>query len=461
MKRTFRFYFALLFARLTALAVKLIGRQGTSMPGSWAIILCPNFLEQMPKPKKIVAVTGTNGKTTTANMIADVLEKGGVPFCSNRYGSNVNTGIASTLIANSKFFGQPKYDLAVLEVDERSTPRIFPYMPPDVLVVTNLFRDSCKRNAHAEYIFDLLEKNIPAKTKLVLNGDDPISSRLAPENPRVYYGIEHLPGDGTEVKNIVNDLPVCPFCGGPLRHDVARYHHIGRVHCEKCGYASPKRDYLAAEINTDKMTVTIGEKGGAETYPLIQENAINIYNEVTAVAVLRELGLTAEQIASAFQTTSVNEVRYKENIAKNGKKVILHLAKAQNPVACSRAFENIRDYPGKKAVLIFSDDRHDAAHTVEMKAWLYDADYEFLNRDDVVQVLIPGVRHRDTAFRALLAGIPKEKILHDMDAEVFLPHLSAKADTLFILYELHSAALASAFRERILTSDWAQKGALS
>ena len=116
MKRNLRFYFALMFARGTALVLKLIGRKGTSMPGSWAIILCPDFIGRMPKPKKIIGITGTNGKTTVSNMIEDVLEDNGIEFMCNRSGTNVATGVASTLIANSHFFGKPKCDLAVFEL---------------------------------------------------------------------------------------------------------------------------------------------------------------------------------------------------------------------------------------------------------------------------------------------------------------------------------------------------------
>ena len=105
MKRNLRFYFALLFARCTALALKLIGRKGTSMPGSWAIILCPDFIGRMPKPKTVIGITGTNGKTTVANLVEDVLTKNDIEYSCNRMGSNVNTGIASALINSSHFWG--------------------------------------------------------------------------------------------------------------------------------------------------------------------------------------------------------------------------------------------------------------------------------------------------------------------------------------------------------------------
>ena len=202
----------------------------------------------------------------------------------------------------------------------------------------------------------------------MLNADDPLCSSIGPENERVYYGIDHLDTDKETCDNIVNDVPVCPKCFGPLVRDVVRYHHIGRVHCENCGYRSPEPDYRATDVDIAHMQMTVEKDGRADVYPLANANNINIYNSLAAVAMLREFGLTPEQIRSSFEKMGISETRYSETEA-NGRKIILHLAKGQNPVACSRAFENIRNAPGKKAVIMFLDDYFDARHTVENTAW--------------------------------------------------------------------------------------------
>ncbi len=457
MKRNLRFYFALLFARATALAVKLVGRKGTSMPGSWAIILCPDFLARMPKPAHVVFITGTNGKTSTANMVEDVLADAGVDFICNRLGTNVATGLASTLLAESRFWGKPKHEYAVFEVDERSAPHTFRYVPPELLLVTNIFRDSQKRNAHADFILGLLDEWIPKQTKLVLNGDDPLSSRLAPENERVCFGIESLPGDKTEVENIVNDLAACPVCGGALTHDVVRYHHIGRVHCERCGYRSPERDFLACDVDTDGMTVTVREADGAHVYPLANKDTINIYNSVSAVALLRTFGLSPEQIAASLAHHGIAETRYHEEKAGE-KTVIRYLAKGQNPVACSRVFENVRDAAGKKAVILFLDDYFDAKHTVENISWYYDTDFEFLNDESIVQVVAAGARHADVYLRALLAGIPEEKLRHIRDEAEAPAAVTDEADTVFVLYDIYTIPLAEATVRRLRARFGGEKG---
>jgi len=449
MKRSLRFYFALFFAKGTALVLKLIRRKGTSMPGSWAIILCPDFLGRMPRPKTILGITGTNGKTTVANMVEDVLEDNGYDFVCNRSGTNVHTGVASALIANSTFFGKPKKDLAVFELDERSSPGILPYIKPDILLCTNIFRDSYKRNAHTEFITDILDKYIPKQTRLILNGDDLLCAGIASENERVYFGIEQVDGEGTECKNIVHDITVCPVCDKKLVWDFVRYHHIGRAHCPACGFKSPKLDYSACRIDTQDHEITVKFDGGEKIYPLLNSSMINIYNSISAMVLLTEFGLGYEKIEASMKKMGISETRYHEDKV-NDKKVILHLAKGQNPIACSRTFENIKNYPGKKAVVMFLDDYFDAAHSVENSAWLYDTDFEFLNDDSVSQVIIAGARHWDTYVRTLLAGVPKERIVHVEENEkvvdLFEPE---KSESVFILYDVYTIGLANRVKEKL------------
>lgn len=449
MKRNLRFYFALFFAKGTALVLKLIGRKGTSMPGSWAIILCPDFIGRMPRPKTVIGITGTNGKTTVANMVEDVLEQKGVDFICNRSGTNVATGIASTLIANSTLFGKPKKDLAVFEMDERSSPHLMPYMKPDVLLCTNIFRDSYKRNAHMEFILDLLEKYIPDTTKMIVNADDLLCSGLKKDNPRSYFAIDKLPGETDECRNIVRDISACPQCGTKLIWDFVRYHHIGQAHCEKCGFHSPTADYRVTELHRDTRRMTVSIHGESFEFPLLNESPINIYNTLSAIALLSELGLKPAEISEEMSKLSISETRYHEEEA-NGKKVILHLAKGQNPIACSRAFENIHDYPGKKSVVLFLDDYFDAKESVENISWYYDTDFEFLNDPSVTQIVAAGVRHQDVALRLQLAGVPQEKICHIEDVEQAAEQVDfSKADSAFVLYDVYTIGLANRTQEKL------------
>ncbi len=449
MKRNLRFYFALFVARALRTCLRLIGKKGTNMPGDWAVILCPDFLGRMPRPKTVIGITGTNGKTTVANMVEDVLGGLGYDFICNRLGSNVDSGLASAMIANSSFFGKPKKDLAVFELDERMSPRILPYLKPDILLVTNLFRDSYKRNAHVEFISDILERYIPKSTKLLLNADDLICASLRRENERVYFGIDRLPEDGESCQNIVRDVRVCPNCGAPLKWDFVRYHHIGRPRCPNCGLTSPAAQYRVKSIDQEAGEAVVSFPGGELSVRLPNTSIINVYNAISAMALLGEFGISKEKIAECFGRLKLSESRYSEEVV-NGRKVILHLAKGQNPIACSRAFENIRDYPGKKAVILFLDDHFDAMRSVENTAWLFDTDFEFLNSPDVTFITAAGARHWDVYLRLLLAEIPPERMNHteDVDAAAGMADLS-RADSVFILYDVYTIDLANRVKEQV------------
>ena len=146
---------------------------------------------------------------------------------------------------------------------------------------------------------------------------------------------------------------------------------------------------------------------------------------------------------------AVSETRFNEEKV-NGRSLVMHLAKGQNPIACSRAFENARDYPGKKSVLLFLDDFYDATHSVESTPWLYDTDFEFLNDENIASITVAGARHWDVFLRLLMAGVPREKIAHSGDtgrAVELTP--TDGVDTVFILYDVFNIRFANGVRDQI------------
>lgn len=436
-KNTVRFYVTITIVKIATKILKLLGRNATHLPGWMANKLCPDFLGHLEKPERLVYITGTNGKTTVSNLTAEVLKDNGYDYINNASGSNVSEGVVSALLSKSSFFGKSRCKLAVLEVDERYSPLIYPYMTPDYLLCTNLFRDSYKRNAHTEFISGVLNSQIPKHTKLILNGEDLISNHLAMENERRYFGI-NCPDGHSSSDNIIKDIVACPNCGALLKYDYIRYNHIGRAHCPNCDFGSPELDYSVEKIDYENQRCFIKMPGGACEFKLIGSNVTDIYNMLAAIALLLELGLEVSQIQKSFEKIKVVESRYySENV--HGKELVISLAKGQNPIACSRICDFIRHETGTKAVVCMMDDCYDAKESSENIAWIFDIDFEFLNDASVKQIVLTGVRNADYHLRLLMAGIPEEKIVlcdKEEDAASYVDY--AAVDKVYILHDIYS-----------------------
>ncbi|MCI9177548.1 MAG: DUF1727 domain-containing protein [Clostridia bacterium] len=449
-KKSFKFYIALWVAKFSTVILRILKRNATSFPGTIALKICPNFIGKIEKPKTIIGVTGTNGKTTTCNMINDILQQNKFDFINNRYGSNIDGGITTALLQGvTAIRGKSKKDLAVIEIDERSANKVFPYLTPTYLVCTNLFRDSLMRNAHTEFISDILNKYIPKDTIMIENADDLICSHIAEENKKLYFSIDKLPTDTDKFKNITRDIRVCPKCLSKLEYEYVRYHHIGKAYCPNCDYKSPQADYQVTNLNFKNMQMTVKSKEGEEIYDLVNDNIINIYNMLAVIIVLKQLKLSYKQINNSFAKLKIVETRYSKENYENYE-IVTQLAKGMNPIACSIAFDYTKKQPGDKAAIIILDDLHEEANGSENTAWHYDADYEFLNDDSIKQVIVAGPRYLDSYIRLLMADIPKEKIIHEKDLIQATSMLQLDGiDKIFILHDLYSIEETKQIKQKV------------
>lgn len=406
-----RFYIAMAAAKLSALALRILGRNASYMPGVIALKLCRDFIGYLKKPDTLICVTGTNGKTTTSNLLNTALTHSGFKVTNNSFGSNVQAGVAAALLLNSTFTGKHKNKVAVLEVDERSSLLVYKYITPDYLICNNIMRDSLKRNAHTEFISFIINSAVPAETKVFLNADDLNCATLAPQcKTRTYFGMDAERPEGVP-EGQIRDVCYCPACGARLEPEYIRFNHIGRYHCTKCDNKSPERDYCVTAIDRENRTFTVTAEGGEHTLNMVNDNIVNIYNSCGAVSVLRAFGLTWEQIAAAFETGKVVETRY-DTLEAGDLKVTLILTKGQNPIATSRVFSYVASCEGEnKCVLNIFDDVEDNINNSESTCWLYDIDYSPLKDESIGQLIFAGPRCKDHLLRAMMTGIPKEKIV--------------------------------------------------
>ena len=457
-----RFFIALWISKITKIIIKIFGKilklNGSHFPGNIANKICPSFLSKVGKPKTIITVTGTNGKTTTCNLIIDNLEKSGFKVLDNRFGSNVKGGITTSLLSGVNLFNKSKYDIAVLEVDERSSKKIYPYIKPTYAVVTNLFRDSLKRNAHSEYIFSIINDSLPDESTLILNADDLISNRLKEgKNKKIFFGIDKQPNETNEEVNIINDVRICPNCYSKLKYNFIRYHHIGNAYCENCGYKSPDKDYSVSKIDYEENCIEVKSKNTDTNFKvkLVSDSIFNIYNQIVAITVLKQLGISDEKIKENFETIEITKDRYqKETIC--GIDIINHLAKGYNPVACSIVYKYLKEEKGDKEIILLIEDYHDNREGVENIAWFYDCDFEFLNDESIKKIVAMGIRAEDLKLRLLLAGVPEDRIIAIPNEGDVQNYLSYKKDrTIYILYDMYEQPIVDnvnkALKDKILS----------
>ena len=446
-----QFYIALYIAKAAQLMLKILGRNATYLPGKIAERLCKHFLKYIQPPKLVIAVTGTNGKTTVSNLITSILTKNGYSVTNNALGSNVQAAIATTLLTDSTLTGKAKKNIAVLEVDERSSMLVYPYIKPDYLLCNNIMRDSIKRNAHTGFISFIVNKGLPASTKLILNGDDLVCATLGPENTdRTYFGIDAEKPEKSEVP-LVSDIVYCPKCGARLESEYLRYNHIGRMYCPACGLSIPHRDFLVTKIDRVSNTFTVAHDGKEEVYTLLNGNIVNIYNLCGVIAVLSRLGLTYEQISKGFFKNSIIKSRY-DQLHAGDLRITMQMAKGLNPIACTRSFHYVASCEGeKKGLIILIDDKRENIGDSENVCWQYDCDYSYLADPSIAQVVFAGPRCKDHYLRSLLAGVPAEKIKQTTDrvdgADTI--DLSVCKD-LYVLYDNYCITYAEEIRNKLM-----------
>ena len=410
--------------------------------GMVALTFDSDFLYHIAKPNLVIAVTGTNGKTTTCNILNDIFTKAGFKVAFNSDGCNYRPGLSKALILNTSLFNKAKADVAILEFDELHTKDLMTAVKPDIICCTNLSMDTMGRNAHTDYVFSKIEEGIPKNAKLILNSDDLISSQLGKDNKRFFFSIQQQKNEKSKSLSINSYIKLCPNCLNDLTFDFIRYNNIGRAHCENCGFTNEKSSYTVTEIKDNYMFVN------NKKYKIINDAIFNIYNQLAAIAIACECGI--ENLDIYFEKMEIVESRYRTEIINNIN-LVLQMTKGQNSASLSRAFNYVSNLKGKKNIIIIVDDLYDAKATdrSEVISYIYDTDYECLNKDDINKILIAGVRHADYKVRLLFAGIPEEKIV-SLEKEInVVDYLDEDVETIGFIYDIYQHKNARLIIDRI------------
>ena len=412
---------AILVCKALRVVGKLVGK-GSSLPGKYALKICPDILSRVQLPQHIIAVTGSNGKTSTVEMIAAILRAGGKTAVYNEEGSNQIEGVTTMVLSHATLGGTVKADVLLIESDERYAAHSFKFFHPTHFVVTNLYRDQLTRNGHPESVYDAILPAIHPETELILNADDPLSSCFGRGRDKVtWFGLNRCSISGSEPTGVYHDGAYCPVCHAPMEYDYVHYNHIGAYRCTKCGHKKPATDFTvtAADLNQGRLTID-----SSVTIQLAFRSIYNVYNILAAYAVCRRVGIAADTAAGVINNY----------ILKNGRMVKFRLgqhkgtlltSKHENSIAYDTNLRYVRSCGTDCTVLVIVDAVSRKYYTSET-SWLWDIDFDLLNCAHVGKIVLSGQYSHDLAERFSFTDIPQEKIVVQPDITAAAEELKAE-----------------------------------
>ena len=382
--------------------------KGSSLPGQFALKLCPDVLGRVRLPAHVIAVTGSNGKTSTVEMIAAILAADGKSVVYNKEGSNQIEGVATLILSNCTLGGKMRGDVLLLESDERYARHTFKWFHPSHFVITNLYRDQLTRNGHPEGVFDAVKDAVHPETTLVLNADDPLASCFAQGHDPAkvkWFGLDECSVSTKEHHGVYHDGARCPVCKGRMEYSCYHYAHIGHYSCPNCGHMRHGADFSVTALDLQAGTLTIN---GETEISLAFKSIYNVYNILAAWSVCALTGVGTAAMAGVINNYML----------KNGRMVTFTLgqhrgtlltSKHENSVAYDTNLAYIAARPEPCTVLVIVDAISRKYFTGET-SWLWDIDFDRLNCPHVQKVMLYGKYCNDLAVRFKYSHIPADKV---------------------------------------------------
>ena len=380
-------------------------------------------------PKYIIAVTGSNGKTSTVEMINQVLQKSGFTVAYNSEGSNQIDGVATLILDNCSIKGVFDKDVLLLESDERYAQYTFKYFAPTHYVITNLGRDQMTRNGNPEYVFEQIKKSIHPESTLILNCDDPtIMSLDKEENKTYYFGINDNSYTKEENDFIYDDGHYCPKCKAKLIYKYHHYGHIGDYKCSKCSFKRKKPNYFISDIDLLNGYININNKYDIK---LSFNSVYYAYNILAAYSVANIIGAEPKKIANALNDYSIKNGRL-INFALGLNRGILLISKHENSVSYNQNIDYIVNQKRNCAVFIMVDEISRKYFTSET-SWLWDINFEQLINKNVKEIVVTGTYAADVSVRLSHTNIDSKKIYINKNISEAIKHVKDGDNYIYVL----------------------------
>lgn len=401
-----RKFLAIFICRMATFVGKLVGK-GTSMPGKIALKVCPDILKRIQKPKTIVAVTGSNGKTSTVEMIASVLRASGKTIAYNAEGSNQIEGVTTLILNSCTWGGKMKQDVLLIESDERYTKFTFKWFHPTHYVITNLYRDQLTRNAHPEWVFDAIKESVFEDTKLILNADDPMVSLFGQGRDNVvWFGLDHCKTDTQEFAGAYHDFRYCPVCAQPMEYDYYHFNHVGNYRCTSCDFKRQDTAFAVTDIDLARGEITLCAKHRIQ---LALKSIYNIYNILATYTLCSLIGIDGGKVAEITSNYILKNGRYIEFNLGNHEGTFL-ISKHENSVSYDMSLRYAVSQNEKCSVMVIVDAVSRKYFTSET-SWLWDIHFDWLNSDCVENIYLCGKYCNDLALRLAFTNVAQDKII--------------------------------------------------
>lgn len=402
-----------------------IGR-GSSLPGQICRKIWPNCLKKLELPDKVIAVTGSNGKTSTVALLCSIAEKAGLKVVCNREGSNQIEGITTILLSNA----DPRTrkvdaDVVILESDERFCQYTFKEIKPSHMLVTNLFRDQITRNGHREFVQGELRKGIPDGTTLILNANEPLSCSYGNgREDSIYFSVtapelREEPG----IAHAYDDGAYCPVCGKKMSYSYRISGHVGSFECHGCGYRSPESSHSVTGTEDGKLI--IDRKWRVRPQLLNEAYAQNVIAAFTAA--VDAIGIEPEKAAEALDGLELDNGRIVE-FEINGHPGRFMLCKHENSMAYNGAISTALRDPSEEITVVFIVDQLSRKYVANDMSWLWDIDFDRFSDPKIRKVILSGGFAHDAAMRMLAGGVPEEKLIIEPDLDRMMDEVASKSE---------------------------------
>lgn len=421
---------AIVLGKMLIGATRLLKQGGTTLPGRAALKISPQLTSYLAGqlPAGTIVITGTNGKTTTAALLAAVFKQDGWRCVHNEAGSNLDWGIASTLIEASTWKAELPAEIAVLEIDEGAFPAMSVSLQPRAAVVTNIFRDQLDRFGGVEQVQSAIQRGVqalPPEALVFLNADDPLVAAIdGGSRETFYYGLELPPSAISGLSPAEKPEVACPRCRRELLYTRIYFAHLGRYRCPSCGFHRPEPIFKLRqlEISSEEGTaIKMSLRGSPLRATLPLPGIYNLYNALAAAAAASAFGLSGAAVQEALGNAAPPSGRMERRRIASRE---LLIALIKNPAGANQVLQTLLQEKQERQIhLLIAINDHPADGTDI--SWLWETDFEQLAaaRAQIGSITISGTRAPETARRLEEAGLSPDR----MTVEPALPRALRQA----------------------------------